>query len=90
VASAPRCVIQGDRVSLNRDLYFGIYQTLWVEDDQDVRLFQKFPSGFFDLVIIDEAHRSGFGAWREILDHFGGAVHLGMTATPGTRLLVPV
>ena len=81
-AGDPRCVIKGDPVSLNRDLYFGIYQTLWAEDDRGVRLFQKFPSDFFDLVIIDEAHRSGFGTWREILDHFGGAIHLGMTATP--------
>ncbi|MCB0109661.1 MAG: carboxypeptidase regulatory-like domain-containing protein, partial [Caldilineaceae bacterium] len=31
---------------------------------------------------IDEAHRSGFGTWREILDYFGDAIHLGMTATP--------
>ncbi|MBN1815674.1 MAG: carboxypeptidase regulatory-like domain-containing protein, partial [Anaerolineae bacterium] len=37
---------------------------------------------FFDLVIIDECHRSGFGTWREILDHFETAIHLGMTATP--------
>lgn len=81
-AGDPRCVIKGDPVSLNRDLYFGIYQTLWAEDERGVRLFQKFPADFFDLVIIDEAHRSGFGTWREILDHFGGAIHLGMTATP--------
>jgi type I restriction enzyme R subunit len=81
-AGDPRYVIEGDPVSLNRDLYFGIYQTLWAEDERGVRLFQKFPADFFDLVIIDEAHRSGFGTWREILDHFGGAIHLGMTATP--------
>jgi len=81
-AGDPRHVIKGEPVSLNRDLYFGIYQTLWAEDAGGVRLFQKFPPDFFDLVIIDEAHRSGFGTWREILDHFGGAIHLGMTATP--------
>ncbi len=78
----PRFVVQDDRISLNRDLYFAIYQTLWGEDAAGVRLFQKFPADFFDLVIIDEAHRSGFGTWRGILDHFGDAIHLGMTATP--------
>ena len=78
----PRVVVNDDRISLNRDLYFAIYQTLWSEDAAGVRLFQKFPADFFDLVIIDEAHRSGFGTWREILDHFGDAIHLGMTATP--------
>jgi type I restriction enzyme R subunit len=80
--SDPRFVIQGHPPNLNRDLYFGIYQTLWSEDEQGRRLFQRFPRGFFDLVIIDECHRSGFGTWREILDHFESAIHLGMTATP--------
>ncbi|MCS6844544.1 MAG: DEAD/DEAH box helicase family protein, partial [Caldilineales bacterium] len=78
----PRYLIEGGPPNLNRDLYFGIYQTLWVEGEDGRRLYQRFPADFFDLVIIDEAHRSGFGTWREILDHFAGAVHLGMTATP--------
>ena len=82
-ASDPRWIIEGfDKFSLNRMLYFGIYQSLWVENAEGVRLFQHFPQEFFDLVIIDEAHRSGFGTWRDILDHFGNAIHLGMTATP--------
>lgn len=78
----PRFLIEGHPPNLNRSLYFGIYQTLWSEDEKGVRLFQKFPRDFFDLVIVDECHRSGFGTWREILDHFETAIHLGMTATP--------
>jgi type I site-specific restriction endonuclease len=77
-----RLVIQGHPPNLNRDLYFGIYQTLWSEDEQGRRLFQRFPRDFFDLVIIDECRRSGFGTWREVLDYFASAIHLGMTATP--------
>lgn len=80
--SDPRYIIQGGTPSLHRDLYFGIYQTLWLEGEDGQRLFERFPRDFFDLIIIDEAHRSGFGTWREILDYFSGAVHLGMTATP--------
>lgn len=80
--SDPRCKIEGHPPVLTRDLYFGIYQTLWSEDEYGVRLFEKFPRDFFDLVIIDECHRSGWGTWREILDHFADAIHLGMTATP--------
>jgi len=80
--SEPRYKIEGHPPNLTRDLYFGIYQTLWSPDDEGRRLFEKFPPDFFDLVIIDECHRSGFGTWREILDHFGSAIHLGMTATP--------
>ncbi|WP_303774220.1 EcoAI/FtnUII family type I restriction enzme subunit R [Anaerolinea thermophila] len=79
----PRFMLDGKRrLSLQHDLYFGIYQTLWAQDPQGKRLFEKFPRDFFDMVIIDEAHRSGFGTWKEILDHFESAIHLGMTATP--------
>ena len=79
----PRFLIDGKRrLSLQYDLYFGIYQTLWTTDQQNKRLFEHFPSDFFDLIIVDEAHRSGFGTWKEILDYFQSAIHLGMTATP--------
>ncbi len=78
----PRFLLDGSRkLSLQHDLYFAIYQTLWSEE-HGKRLFEHFPPDFFDIVIVDEAHRSGFGTWREILDHFGAAIHLGMTATP--------
>lgn len=79
----PRFNLDGrQKLSLQHDLYFGIYQTLWSEDTQGKRLFEQFPRDFFDIVIIDEAHRSGFGTWKEILEHFDSAIHLGMTATP--------
>lgn len=80
--SEPRYLIKGEPLNLNRDLYFGIYQTLWSPTEDGRRLYEKFPPNFFDLVIIDECHRSGWGTWREILEHFGSAIHLGMTATP--------
>ena len=79
----PRFMLDGKRkLSLQHDLYFGIYQTLWGADASGKRLFEQFPRDFFDLIIIDEAHRSGFGTWKEILDYFESAIHLGMTATP--------
>lgn len=82
-ASDPRFLLEGQKkLSLNRDLYFAIYQNLWGENSRGERVFEQFPADFFDLIIIDEAHRSGWGTWKEILDHFGGAIHLGMTATP--------
>lgn len=40
---------------------------------------------FFDLIIIDECHRSGANdesSWRGILEYFSPAVQLGLTATP--------
>lgn len=65
----------------NRSVYFSIYQTMYSETGGK-RLFQKYPRDFFDLIIIDECHRSGFGTWNVILQHFNTAIQLGMTATP--------
>jgi type I restriction enzyme R subunit len=41
----------------------------------------------FNLVILDECHRSYFGDWYGVLDHFakGGAILLGLTATPADK-----
>ncbi|MBI3193789.1 MAG: DEAD/DEAH box helicase family protein [Ignavibacteriae bacterium] len=64
-----------------REMYFSIYQALYAEKDGK-RIFQHYPKDFFDLIVIDEAHRSGFGTWMDILNHFSSAIHLGMTATP--------
>lgn len=76
----PRYAIEGD-LSQHSALYFGMYQSLYADRD-GTPLFRRVPPDFFDLIVIDECHRSGFGTWREILDYFEGAVHLGLTATP--------
>jgi type I restriction enzyme R subunit len=64
-----------------RDIYFTTYQTLYTPKNGK-RLFETYDPNFFDLVIIDECHRSGWNLWYDILKHFSGAVHFGMTATP--------
>ena len=43
--------------------------------------YAAFSSGYFDLVITDECHRSIYGQWSGVLKHFDG-VQLGLTATP--------
>ena len=40
------------------------------------------PSDFFDMIIIDECHRSIYGNWRRVLDYFSKAKLIGLTATP--------
>ena len=42
------------------------------------------PSEAFDLVIVDEAHRSIYGVWRGVLEYFDAHV-IGLTATPGKQ-----
>ncbi|KAA0961498.1 DEAD/DEAH box helicase [Microbacterium sp. ANT_H45B] len=38
----------------------------------------------FDLIIVDEAHRSIYGQWRGVLEYFDAHV-VGLTATPGKQ-----
>lgn len=40
------------------------------------------PKDFFDLVIVDECHRSIYGRWKKVLEYFDSARIIGLTATP--------
>ena len=40
------------------------------------------PPDFFDIIIIDECHRSIYGNWKAVLDYFHSARMIGLTATP--------
>ena len=40
------------------------------------------PPDFFDMIIIDECHRSIYGNWRVVLEYFNTAKLVGLTATP--------
>lgn len=40
------------------------------------------PRDYFDLIIVDECHRSIYGSWRSVLDYFSSARIIGLTATP--------
>lgn len=42
----------------------------------------KIPPDYFQLIIVDECHRSIYGKWKAVLDYFSGAHVLGLTATP--------
>ncbi len=42
------------------------------------------PPEFFDVVIVDECHRSIYGLWRQVLDYFD-AFTIGLTATPNKQ-----
>lgn len=40
------------------------------------------PQNYFDLIIIDECHRSIYGNWKKVLEYFNTARLIGLTATP--------
>lgn len=62
---------------------FSTYQTMinCIDNLKDKDNQILFTPGHFDLIIIDEAHRSIYKKYQEIFDYFDGLM-LGMTATP--------
>jgi type I site-specific restriction endonuclease len=44
-------------------------------------VLHKFSPGFFDLIILDEAHRSIFKRFTEVIEYFDARM-IGLTATP--------
>jgi type I restriction enzyme R subunit len=46
-----------------------------------INLYAEYSSGYFDLIISDECHRSIYGQWSGVLRYFDG-VQVGLTATP--------
>lgn len=65
-------------IDLNARIVFSTYQTMINYIDTEDK---PFSVGRFDLVIIDEAHRSIFGKFGAIFNYFDSLL-LGLTATP--------
>jgi len=77
-------VIKKKKIDKSFEIYLALYQGL-TNYDEDKDAYKEFSPDFFDLIVIDEAHRgsaSEDSAWREILDYFKSATHIGLTATP--------
>jgi len=71
-------------VKKNYEIYLALYQAVTGKEEWK-QIYRQFPADFFDLVVVDECHRgsaSEDSAWREVLDYFSSATHLGLTATP--------
>jgi type I restriction enzyme R subunit len=59
---------------------------LFVATEQTLSLcHEKFSPGFFDLIIFDEAHRSIFKRFAEVIEYFDARM-IGLTATPANFL----
>jgi type I restriction enzyme R subunit len=55
-----------------------------IEEPAEVEYNPALPPEFFDVVIVDECHRSIYGLWRQVLDYFDAFV-IGLTATPNKQ-----
>ncbi len=72
-----------DKENFDARCVFSTYQTMMncidtVKDDNDKKLFTV---GHFDLVIVDEAHRSIYNKYKDIFNYFDAPL-VGLTATP--------
>lgn len=62
-------------------IYFSTYPTMMGLIDEMQNGIRRFGPGHFDLIVIDEAHRSVYQKYRAIFDYFDGLL-VGLTATP--------
>ena len=52
-------------------------------DGKLITFFAKhYPPDFFDVIVIDECHRSAWGDWFDFLKANLNGIHIGLTATP--------
>ncbi len=75
----PRWPKQGEKeIATDRRVYVSTYPTMLniIRDEK-----KTLSSHFFDLIVIDESHRSIYNTYGEILDYFN-TITLGLTATP--------
>ena len=76
-------VIKHKQIDTAYNIYLALYQGLSDNDYEDA--YKQFSPEFFDLVVVDECHRGSAredSKWREILEYFKSATHIGLTATP--------
>ena len=76
-----------DKECLNKiashEINFALYHQMVGLNDEEH--FRQIPSGYFDLIIVDECHRGSAkedSNWRKVLEYFNSATQIGMTATP--------
>jgi type I restriction enzyme R subunit len=62
-------------------VYVSTYPTMMGLIDDAHEGLRKFGPGYFDLIVIDEAHRSVYQKYRHIFEYFD-AMLIGLTATP--------
>ena len=74
--------IENRNMDSSYEIYMSLYHQLRSNEEE---VYKQFKPDFFDLIIVDECHRSSAkddSNWHEILTYFSGATQIGMTATP--------
>ena len=77
------CNLVENKVDISARAIFSTYQTIMnrIDDTRDDKGNRLFTPGHFDLIIVDEAHRSIYNKYKDIFTYFD-ALLVGLTATP--------
>lgn len=63
---------------------FAEFTTAESKAPKEVVYNEKYPPEFFDVIIVDECHRSIYNVWSQVLSYFDTFI-VGLTATPDNR-----
>jgi type I restriction enzyme R subunit len=72
-------ILRGEDLDDEQDEH-SVYE-LPVSQPVEVEYQEALPPDAFDVIIIDECHRSIYGLWRQVLEYFDAHL-IGLTATP--------
>jgi type I restriction enzyme R subunit len=68
--------------ALEEESAFDGHGAALVRGPQPVVYNAQIPPEFFDVIVVDECHRSIYSLWSQVLDYFDASI-IGLTATPG-------
>ncbi|HKP04749.1 MAG TPA: DEAD/DEAH box helicase family protein [Chthoniobacterales bacterium] len=69
-----RARIEAGEVDAGARIHIATYPSM-------MQVYQQLSTGYYDLIIADESHRSIYNRYRALFDHFD-SLQLGLTATP--------
>lgn len=83
LASLSLCNLLNNKDDVNSRMIFSTYPTMMnaIDSVKNEDGQKMFTNGHFDLIIIDESHRSIYKKYQDIFDYFDANL-LGLTATP--------
>jgi DNA repair protein RadD len=81
IAGPLACTLDSGNLSVATKSHIVITNIQQLATNVDKWLLQ-FPDGFFDMIVIDEAHHSAATSWQKVIDRFPRAKIVHLTATP--------
>ena len=81
------CNLLDNKDDINSRMIFSTYPTMMnaIDEAKDKKGNRIFTSGHFELIIVDESHRSIYKKYQAIFDYFDANL-LGLTATPKSEI----